>query len=260
VTELRRIFDEDASLYDRMRPRYPDDLVDDLVQLTGITRDSRVLEIGVGTGQLTAALAERGCEMVGLEIGPRLAERARVILQRFPRVEIATVAFEEWRPPATPFDVVVAATAFHWLDPAVRIRNSAAALRPGGALAIVSTHHVAGGSSDFFVDVQECYERWDPATEPGLRLPAADEIPHETEELEASPLFEVIAERRYERALRYTTTEYRDLLLTYSGHRALDKAARTALLDCIATLIDARHGGRVTKAYLHQLIVARHLS
>ncbi|GGU89831.1 hypothetical protein GCM10010211_65460 [Streptomyces albospinus] len=46
--------------------------------------------------------------------------------------------------------------------------KAADALRPGGALAVVATRHVAGGSEEFFVEVQDCYERFDPATSPGL--------------------------------------------------------------------------------------------
>jgi hypothetical protein len=39
------------------------------------------------------------------------------------------------------------ATAFHWIDPDVRVVKAADALRPGGVLATVTTHHIAGGSS-----------------------------------------------------------------------------------------------------------------
>ena len=60
--------------------------------------------------------------------------------------------------PPEPFDVVLAATAFHWIDPAVRVVKAAEALRPGGALATVATH-VAGGRDDaFFAEVQACCE------------------------------------------------------------------------------------------------------
>ncbi len=46
------------------------------------------------------------------------------------------------------------------------------------------------------------------------------------------------------------------MLLTYSGHRALDPAAQASLLDCIAGLIDSGYGGRITKRYLTELRVA----
>ena len=51
-----------------------------------------------------------------------------------------------------------------------RVPDGGDALRAGGVLATISTHHVAGASwnQTFFDEVQACYERWDPATPPGL--------------------------------------------------------------------------------------------
>jgi hypothetical protein len=72
----------------------------------------------------------------------------------------------------------------------MRVAKAAAALRPGGALAPIATHHVAGGDEAFFVEVQASYERWDPDTPPGgLRLPAAAAVPTSSEELDRSGRF-----------------------------------------------------------------------
>ena len=54
----------------------------------------------------------------------------------------------------------------------------------------------------------------------------------------------------------YTTAGYLEVLLTYPGHRALDPAAQSGLLDCIAHLIDTGYGGRIAKRYLTELRVA----
>jgi SAM-dependent methyltransferase len=215
-----------------------------------------VLEIGCGTGQATVPLAERGCEIVAVELGANMAAVARRNLARFPSVHVVTSAFETWPLPAEPFDVVMVATAFHWLDPAVRMSKVADALRPGGALATISTHHVAGGTEDFFADVQACYERWDPATPPGLRLTPAVDIPTGDDEPARSGRFGPAQIKRYEWDLAYTTATYLDVLLTYSGHRALEPVARGGLLGCIADLIDVRYGGRIVKRYLTELSVA----
>jgi SAM-dependent methyltransferase len=202
------------------------------------------------------ALARRGYEVVAIELGAGLAAVARRKLAFFPAVSVVTAAFETWPLPAEPFDLVLAATSFHWIDPDVRVAKSADALRPGGALAIVSTHHVAGGSEAFFVEVQGCYERWVPATPAGERLPAADDVARGGSELEPSGRFGEVSVHRYEHERSYSTPEYRDLLLTYSGHRALEPTAQRGLLACIARLMDDHHDGRITKRYLNQLAVA----
>ena len=89
----------------------------------------------------------RGLEVTAVELGAGLAEIARRNVAPYPAVEVLNVAFEEWAAPADTFDAVVAATSFHWLDPAVRLGKIKHALRPGGALAVISTHHVAGGDT-----------------------------------------------------------------------------------------------------------------
>ncbi|MER7372547.1 class I SAM-dependent methyltransferase [Streptomyces lanatus] len=256
---LRRTFDEDAERYDRARPGYPTELYDELAELAGVGAGSRVLEVGCGTGQATVPLVGRGCRVTAVEAGARMAAVARRKLGG--AVEVVTAEFESWPLPGEPFDAVVSATAFHWIDPAVRVGKSADALRPGGALAVVRTQHVWGGSEEFFAEVQGCYERFDPDTPPGLRPPAAADVDHSdhVQEVAGSGRFGPTVFRRFERDLTYTTAEYLDLLLTYSGHRALAEDARDGLLRCITGLIDGRYGGRVTKRYLFELGVSRRL-
>jgi SAM-dependent methyltransferase len=257
-TRLSRIFDEDAELYDRARPGYPTELYDDLAELAGVRTGSRVLEVGCGTGQATVPPAARGCRITAVEAGSRMATIARRNLAGASAVEVVTADFESWPLPEEPFDAVVSATAFHWIDPAVRMAKAADALRPGGALAVVRSQHVTGGTEEFFVKVQRCYERFDPATPPGLRPPAAADFDgsDHAEEVARSGRFGPTVFRRYEQDLTYATSEYLELLRTYSGHRALPEAARKGLLECVAGLIDGEYGGRVTKRHLIELGVS----
>ncbi|AWS44314.1 trans-aconitate 2-methyltransferase [Streptosporangium sp. 'caverna'] len=255
---LRASFTEDAELYDQARPGYPPELFDDLAELTGIGPGCRVLEVGPGTGQATVPLAERGCHIVAVELGAEMAALARRNLARFPSVQVVTAAFEDWPPPAEPFDVVVSATAFHWIDPAVRMVRAADSLRAGGALATIATHHIKGGSTDFFAEAQTCYERFDPATPPDLRLQPAAEIPYDDgDEPEPSGPFGPPVFRRHEWEQTYSTAEYLNLLRTYSNHRTLEPVSLVGLLDCLTRLINDRHGGQITKRYLSELRVAR---
>jgi hypothetical protein len=118
----------------------------------------------------------------------------------------------------------------------------------------VATHHVAGGSEQFWVDVQDCYRRFTAdADEAGL-LPG-DSVPGDEEESAGSGRFEPAVVRRFEWEATYTTAEYLDLLSSYSGHRALTEQARDGLYTCIAAMADAA-GGSVTKRYLTLLTAA----
>ncbi|MBY8886183.1 class I SAM-dependent methyltransferase [Streptomyces sp. PTM05] len=254
---LRETFDEGAEGYDRVRPRYPSALVAALACRARLGPGTRVLEVGPGTGQLSVPLARLGGTLVAVELGPALARAARRNLPPWPGARVEVAAFENWPLPPEPFDAVVSATAFHWIDPAVRVVKAADALVPGGTLALVTTHHVAGGTEPFFERVQRCYERWTPGTPRGLRLPDEREVATDTGELERSGRFGEAEVTAYAQEIAYSTREYLDLLLTYSNHRALPSGARRGLLDCVGGLIEGEFGGRVTKRYLHELITAR---
>src|ERR1700737_2130369 len=194
---LRSTFDEAADLYDRARPGSPPELFNDLADIADLRPGARILEIGPGTGQATVPLAERKFQITAIELGPNLAAVARRMLARFPNVAVTVAAFETWPLPPESFDAVVSATAFHWLDPSVRVTKAADALRVGGVLATIATHHIDGGHAQFFIELQDCYRRWFPES-PGVRLPPAAEISADSAELEHSGRFEPPTFRRYE--------------------------------------------------------------
>ncbi len=127
---LRQAFDQVAESYDRARPDYPEHLFDDLIALTGIRPGDRLLEVGCATGKATRPLARRGFRITCIELGPELAAVARRNLAGYP-VEVVQGRFEEWRP-GEPVSLVFAATAWHWIDPAVRYARAWHVLRPGG--------------------------------------------------------------------------------------------------------------------------------
>jgi SAM-dependent methyltransferase len=257
---LRATFAEVAELYDRARPGYPPELFDDLAELAGLRAGSRVVEIGCGTGIATMELAERGYDITCVELGEQLATVARRKLARFPNVEIVNENYETWQPAHSAFDAVVAFTAFHWIAPEARYEGSASILRPGGALAVVSTQHVLpADGDDFFRAVQEDYEQVlpeDPDTKRGAPVPP-ETVEHVLgREIGVSGYFRHVGARRYVWDVTYSADQYVSVLDTYSGHRALDAETRERLFSLIRRRIDARPEQRVRKTYLALLDVA----
>jgi 2-polyprenyl-3-methyl-5-hydroxy-6-metoxy-1,4-benzoquinol methylase len=84
-----------ARSYDTHRPRYPDQLVDDLLG----SGARRVLDVGAGTGIASRQLAERGADVLAVEPDTRMAAIAQ---EKGIPVEIAT--FERWEPVGRRFD------------------------------------------------------------------------------------------------------------------------------------------------------------
>jgi hypothetical protein len=172
-------------------------------------------------------------------------------------VDVVPTAFEDWQVPNDPFDTLAFFTSWHWLDPVIRTRKAATALRPGGALVTITTFHVLGGTVDFFTEVQNCYEQWDSSTSVGLRLPAAGAIPAAIDEADYSEVFLPAVRRRYQQDITYSARAYLEVLATYSGHRALSSEQRHGLLGSIGELINGNYGGTITKRYLYELRVAQ---
>lgn len=121
-------FGWDPSLYDDSHsfvPEYGTDLIDRLDPQDG----ERILDLGCGTGQLTAEIADRGANVVGLDNSPAMIERARENHPgiTFVEADARTATFAE------PFDGVLSNAALHWIpDAAAPVRTVRGALRPGG--------------------------------------------------------------------------------------------------------------------------------
>jgi SAM-dependent methyltransferase len=129
----RMSFNADAPTYKRGRPRYPDAVFDLLAERCGLRPGARVLEIGAGTGLATGPLLAAGAHVVAVEPGENLAAILAAD-HACDRLEILVSDFEDVDLPGG-FDLAVAATALHWLDPATSTAKIARSVRPGGWLA-----------------------------------------------------------------------------------------------------------------------------
>src|SRR2546423_702505 len=113
---LKASFNSAAQAYDAVRPSYPPGLVRKIVQKAGLTPESRILEIGAGTGKASLLFARRGYEMLCLEPGMQMGEIARKNLAAYPGVKVETITFEEWPVQKGAFDLAISAQAFHWVN------------------------------------------------------------------------------------------------------------------------------------------------
>jgi SAM-dependent methyltransferase len=260
--ELRATFNSAAGIYQQARPGYPDEVYAELIRLTALQPGARLLEIGCATGKATLPLARRGYPVTCLEIGADLAAQARRNLAAFGGVDVIEAAFETWQPGTeTRFDLVYAATAWHWIDPAVRCRRAWELLRPGGHLALWNALHVSPADGDsFFADIQEVYD------EIGEGLPPAGqvwirpgEVPDDRAEIEASGLFGDVTVRQLDWEVSYTADEYIRLLDTFSNHIEMAAWQRERLQAEIRRRLAERPGGRLRRGWGVALQVARRL-
>ena len=130
IHEQRLAFGRVADLYDRARPSYPAEVIDELIDAAALQPGSRVLEVGAGTGKATEQLAERGLAVLALEPDAAMAALARRRCASHPLVEISQLAFEDWRAHER-VHAVASAQAWHWIAPDVRWRGPRAGGHPG---------------------------------------------------------------------------------------------------------------------------------
>jgi SAM-dependent methyltransferase len=258
--EQRRVtFDSAADLYQQARPEYPEQLFDALAGMAGLEAGDRLLEIGCATGKATAPLARRGFRVTCIEIGPRLAAAARRNLAGHPNVHVTEGAFETWQSPAEDrFDLVFAATAWHWIDPAVRYRRAWELLRPRGHLAFWSATHVfPDGGDPFFAELQEIYDEIAEGPPAGVTRPRPDELPDSRAEITGSGLFDDVAVRRFDWEVSYDAEGYLRLLDTFSDHIAMQAGQRDRLYAEIRRRLAWRPDGRLRRHWGAVLHVAR---
>jgi SAM-dependent methyltransferase len=255
---LKTTFDRVADSYHRARPEYPDALYDQLVVAAGLRPGDRLLEVGCGMGKATIPLARRGFAITWVEAGPALARQVRRNLAGLGLVQVVTDAFETWRPPAgTTFDLVFAATSWHWVDPAVRYQRAWAALRPSGHLAFWSALHVVPEDGDpFIAELQDVYAEIGEGLPAGTWLPRPGELPDLRDEITGSGLFGDARIWHFDWAVSYTAEDYIRLLDTFSGHIAMTERQRDRLYGEIRRRLARRPGGQLRRHWGAALHVA----
>lgn len=258
-TRLRETFETAAGLYHRSRPEYPEELYAELIRLAGLHPGDRLLEVGCATGKATIPLARRGFQVTCVELGAELAGQARRNLEDYTGVQVTEAAFETWQPPPGPgFDLVFAATSWHWIDPAVKYRRAFDALRPGGHLALWSATHVIAPDGDpIFAELQDVYDEIGEGMPATWISPAPGEVPDDRAEIEASGLFEDVTVRQFDWVISYTAQQYIDLLDTFSGHIDMAGWQRERLYGEIRRRLAARPDGRLRRGWGAALQVAR---
>ncbi|OQP44855.1 hypothetical protein A4H97_10880 [Niastella yeongjuensis] len=252
---LRHTFNEVALLYNEIRPRYPDELFSTLIEVSTVNKNSTLLEIGPGTGQATKALAQKGFNITAIELGASLAEVMRQELYDYKNIQIITGAFEETALSPESFDLVFAATSFHWIEPAIKFSKSHTILKNKGHLAIIHTNHISDEKGDaFFNASQPIYDRYDfTGKHQKPKLP-------KNEELKASDLdkqlFKLVHFQLFPVTVTYTAKQFVQLLNTFSNHLAAPKEMQHEFYEAIETLIRNSFQGRIDKHFSMSLTIA----
>lgn len=252
---LRATFDTIASLYDEVRPGYPDVIINTIVERSQMSAEGLILEVGCGSGQITQPFARRGYAILALELGPSLAALAAEHLRPYPQVRVVPQAFEDWSIEREAFDLVLSAQAFHWINPDFGLARAAEALKPQGAIALV-WHLDRSEHTDFYQATRPLYERFLPSDAQREHVdPLEQRVMRYHDALSQSHGFVDLTVIRHLWQRQYTGPQFLKLLQTFSNHQTLPEPAKTQFFRGMKAEL-ARFGNAVTRHYETLLFVA----
>jgi SAM-dependent methyltransferase len=234
MTQRARSFGAVATAYERFRPGYPDELVDQV--LAYAARPVRTgLEVGAGTGKATRVFVRHGIAVTASDPDPAMLAE----LRRHVPASVSTLeaAFEDV-PTDTVYDLVFAAASFHWTDPDGRWSRLAALLEPGGVFASFGGQvHLADPELARAVqDVRSPFLTEDEVPSPD-GTPTDSPLQWPGTELSETELFTDVRQSVIERRMTATPDEYVGHLATVSAYLELPAPVREQALTRILEVL-----------------------
>jgi len=123
--------------YVKYRPSYPKEVLNLFREETALTADSVIADVGSGTGISSKIFLENGNSVYGVEPNAKMREAAKEFLQDYERFHSIDGTAEATTLPDASADLVIAAQAFHWFDPAATRAEFRRILKPGGWIALI---------------------------------------------------------------------------------------------------------------------------
>lgn len=251
--DMRLMFNEDAPLYDRLRPTYTAALFHEVIRFSGLDADGAALEIGIGTGQATPPFLRTGARIVAVEIGDRMAQYTREKFKGYENLTVINEDFEWVALEESSYDLVYSASAFHWIPPKIGMPKVHALLKSGGTFAWFSMHpgpdpahrHVHEAVQAVYGRYAQFFGEKKPEIDPGLKRQQLERSRQDRAGTFARYGFVDVTDEVYHGARTFSAGDYAALLSTYSDHRAMPEESRIPFLKEIAEAID-RCGGAFT--------------
>jgi trans-aconitate methyltransferase len=241
-------FDTDAGLYEKMRPGYPKSIFRKLERRANLNSRSKILEIGCGTGQATKDLVNISRHITCVEPGVNLMAAAK---KKYPGLAFHNSTFEDFESDQS-YDLIIAATAWHWIDPDIGCRKAYGLLEDDGVLAVLDNYHFETDPNAFHNRAQFIFSKYS-----GRRpdLSSQEPIDRTTKSLE-NIYIRLDAVIKTSWAHTYTIDEYIALRNTYSDHLILTPEIRKKMEKELTDFAIKEYGGKVTKHYTAVLFLA----
>ena len=245
-----------AEAYHQVRPRYPQALIDQVVEIAQLSSHSTLLEVGCGPAIATPAFATLGCRMVCLEPNPDFYALAQQTCELYPNVVVQNCSFEEWELSPQTFDVVLAASSFHWIPPEIGYPKAAAALRPEGFLILLWNKELQP-RYEVYQQLEKVYQMHAPSLNRSYEDSATQvAILNELGQMAIeSGQFKDMVAGQVEVEVTYSVDQYLMLLNTYSPHLKLEPQQKQHLFAGLREVL--QNGDTIQLSYVSAFHIAR---
>jgi SAM-dependent methyltransferase len=224
--DIGRLFGTVADLYDEVRPDYPDAVYDTIEQTVGRVEGMRVVDLAAGTGIQTRALARRGAHLVAIDPDLGMLRRLHSTASEIPAVAGRA---EQIPLRADRADLVVCATAWHWLRAEQAVAEIRRVIRPGGHFALWWGINAWGDGVDWEDAQSAVFDRWDSVR--GSVPPRPGGVgPREAADDLRSRGIDVVVDREFTWSREVTREQHMRMMATHSNNLARPEAERREIL------------------------------
>lgn len=262
----RTHFDDIVTNYDRMRPEYPHELFEDILSYSGLKYGGNALEIGAGTGKATIPFLNKGFHITAVEIGEKMAGYLSKKLENHQNFNVIVTSFEDVELKSNTFDLIYAATAFHWVNADIGCPKAYELLKENGTIALFRYSALAAHGEAIFDEIQTIYEKYyysyyTTSSKPIKKSKADFTKPSEIyisfrfEDLKNYG-YKDVTMKFYDGSKIFSANEYINWLDTLSDHRSLPESNKEALYDEVRKTI-LNHGDSHKVDFIFQLYMGR---
>lgn len=243
IKGLEWTFDTQAELYEKMRPGYEKALYEKIFEYCPLTDRSKALEIGIGGGQATKPVLETGCRVTAVERGEHFTDICSRKFSSYPHFTCVNSRFEDFRAEENSFDLIYAASSFHWIEEESGYKKVYSLLKNGGAFARFANHpYKDKENEDLDAAIQNIYARYMPGSK--MSPEYTIEMAENRAKIAEKYGFTDIQAHLFTRIRTFSADQYICLLGTYSDHIAIEENTRKKFFSEIEKAIMS-FGGQI---------------
>lgn len=159
--DFRKTFDKIPERFDKYRPRYCNELFQELEMVCELNSEKTVLEIGPGTGQATEPILKTGCNYTAIELGENFTFFMKDKYGHYKNFHIVNDDFENYVFEENKYDLVYSAATIQWIPEEIAFTKTFKMLKPGGYLAMFMTRSDEESSNPSLKnEINEIYNKY----------------------------------------------------------------------------------------------------